>query len=92
MGRSTWGKQDGHCRDSGPYMTGTFRKEGKEFEGGGFGVDSWGQKRSWFWMGEDKRWWLTAVLTTSVSVHTVMKIIYFLNLLFFSDCHFYLDL
>jgi len=31
MGRSTWGKQDG--------TTGTFRKESREFEGGGYGVD-----------------------------------------------------
>ena len=31
MGCGTWGKQDG--------TTGTFRKENREFEGGGFGVD-----------------------------------------------------
>ena len=31
IGRRTWGKQDG--------TTGAFRKENREFEGGGFGVD-----------------------------------------------------
>ena len=36
---------------------GTFRKESREFEGGGFEVDKEGKKRSRFWMGEDKRWW-----------------------------------
>ena len=34
-------------------MTGTFRKESREFEGGGLTSI----KRSWFWMGEDERWW-----------------------------------
>ena len=31
MGWGTWGKQDG--------TTGTFRKENREFEGDGFGLD-----------------------------------------------------
>ena len=47
MGCGTWGIQDGHDR--------TFRKESREFEGGGVGVDKHGKKRSWFWMGKDKR-------------------------------------
>ena len=34
MGRGTQSKQYG--------TTGTFRKENREFEGGAFGVDSWG--------------------------------------------------
>ena len=50
-------KGEGWGRDHGEYITGTFRKESREFEGGGFGVDSRGWKRSWIWMGEDKRWW-----------------------------------
>ena len=49
MGWGTQGKQEG--------TTGTFRKESREFEGGGFGVDYRGSKRSRFWMEEDKRWW-----------------------------------
>ena len=48
MGRGTQCDQDGHRRYfqvltrqgvSGTYMTRTFRKESREFEGGGFGVD-----------------------------------------------------
>ena len=40
MGWGTQGKQDGRHRDfSSPYTTGTFRKESREFEEGGFGVD-----------------------------------------------------
>ena len=31
MGQGTWGIEDGHYRD--------FRKESREFEGGGLGVD-----------------------------------------------------
>ena len=40
MRRGTWGIQDGHHRDF-QHLTqqGTFWKEGREFEGGGFGVD-----------------------------------------------------
>ena len=40
MGWGTWGIQDGHYRDF-QYLTrqGTFGKEGRKFEGGGFGVD-----------------------------------------------------
>ena len=36
MGWGTQGKLQGL---SGPYTTGTFRKESREFEGGGFGAD-----------------------------------------------------
>ena len=36
-------------------MKGTFRKESREFEGGGLGVDYRGLKRSRFWMGEKLR-------------------------------------
>ena len=40
MGWGTWGIQDGHHRDFQDLARqGTFRKEGREFEGGGFGVD-----------------------------------------------------
>ena len=40
MGWGTWGKQDGHYRDFQVLtLQGTFRKESRKFEGGGFGVD-----------------------------------------------------
>ena len=40
MGRETRGKQDGHYRDfEDRTRRGTFRKESRELEGGGFGVD-----------------------------------------------------
>ena len=38
MGWGTRGKQDGHYRNV-LVLTRTFRKESREFEGGGFGVD-----------------------------------------------------
>ena len=39
MGWGTQVKQDGHDGLSGPCKTGTFRKDSREFEEGGFGVD-----------------------------------------------------
>ena len=43
MGRGTRGKQDGHHWDFPDFtLEGTFGKEGKEFEGGGFWVDKRG--------------------------------------------------
>ena len=40
VGRGTLGKQDGHYRDFQDLtQQGTFGKEVREFEGGGFGVD-----------------------------------------------------
>ena len=56
-----WGRehrvQDGHHRDFQDLTRqGTFGKESREFEGGGFGVDKRGKKRLWFWMGGDQRW------------------------------------
>ena len=53
--RDLWkvGGWDGVHRINKMDTTGTFKKESREFEGGGFGVDSQGWKRSWFWMGED---------------------------------------
>ena len=43
MGQGTRGIQDGHYRDFRDLVRqGNFGKEGREFEGGGFGVDEWG--------------------------------------------------
>ena len=40
MGRGTWSKQHGHHREFQDLTRqGTFGKEGRAFEGGGFGVD-----------------------------------------------------
>ena len=52
--REGWG---GEHVENKMYITRTFRKESREFEGGGFGVDQRRQKRSRIWMGDDKRWW-----------------------------------
>ena len=54
MGWGTRGIQDGRHRDFHDLTRqGSFGKDGMEFEGCGI----MGKERSWFWMGEDKRWW-----------------------------------
>ena len=46
-----------------PYTTGTFRKESGNLKEVGLGWIN-GGKKDCFWMGEDERWWRTAILKT----------------------------
>ena len=53
MGWCSWGKQDGHHRDFQDLAgQGTFRKESREFEGGGLGFSTGGRKDCGFGWGE----------------------------------------